>query len=750
MLNPSDNHTSTAASAGTGLDADPTDILGRTDASTAASATVAAELGLGRRQVEAVAGLLADGGTVPFISRYRKEATGSLDEVAVAAIRDRLSQLAELDKRRRAITSSLDERGLLTDDLAAALRAAPTLSTLEDLYLPYRPKRRTRATVARERGLEPLARRLFAQDPADRFDPAVAAHDYVDADLGVPTVDDALAGARDLIAEWVSEDAGARARLRALFAGRGAFHSQVARGKEAEGSKFRDYFDWEEPAGDAPSHRVLAMFRGETEGFLRVRVTVPEEEALSALEARFVRVGGAQGDQVRTAVRDGYRRLLEPSIETESRAELTVRADTEAIRVFAANLRDLLLAPPLGPKVVLAIDPGFRTGCKTVVLDAQGRLLHNETIQPHQSERLRREAGARVEALVSHFSVEAVAIGNGTAGRETEAFVRGLGLPPAVAVVMVNESGASVYSASEVARTELPDQDVTVRGAVSIGRRLQDPLAELVKIDPKSIGVGQYQHDVDQGRLRQALDDVVMSAVNSVGVEVNSASPSLLRYVSGLGPQLAANLVAHRDEHGPFASRKELKKVPRLGPRAFEQAAGFLRIRGAADPLDATAVHPESYPVVHAMARDLGATVADLLAGAELRRRIEPRRYVAGAVGLPTITDILAELEKPGRDPRDRFEAFSFAPGVTTMDDLETGQQLPGIVTNVTAFGAFVDVGVHQDGLVHVSQLADRFVRDPAEVVRVGQRVTVTVLEVDHQRRRISLSMRERSLPQDR
>jgi protein Tex len=720
------------------------------DQDNTAGRIIAAELGVRPAQVDAVARLLDEGGTVPFISRYRKEATGSLDEVAVATIRDRLAQLAELEKRRRSIVSSLAERELLTTELEAALRAAPTLSVLEDLYLPYRPKRRTRATIARERGLEPLARRLFAQEPDDRVDPNDAARAYVDADLGVPTIDDALAGGRDIIAEWVSEDAAARAELRALFARRGVLRSQMARGKESEGAKFRDYFDWQEPAAEAPSHRVLAMFRGETEGFLRVRLTVPEADAFSALEARFVRAGGAQGDQVRAAVRDGYQRLLEPSIETECRAETTVRADTEAIRVFAANLRELLLAPTLGPKVVLAIDPGFRTGCKTTVLDAQGRLLHYETIQPHQSERLRREAGDRVATLVTEFAVEAVAIGNGTAGRDTETFVRGLDLPGDVSIVMVNESGASVYSASDVARAELPDQDLTVRGAVSIGRRLQDPLAELVKIDPKSIGVGQYQHDVDQARLRHGLDDVVMSAVNSVGVEVNSASPSLLRYVSGLGPQLATNLVAYRDEHGPFASRKELQKVPRLGPRAFEQAAGFLRIRGAANPLDATAVHPESYPVVQAMAKDLAATAADLLGSAELRRRIEPQRYVSGTVGLPTITDIITELEKPGRDPRDRFEAFSFAADVTTMDDLEPGQRLPGLVTNVTAFGAFVDVGVHQDGLVHVSQLADRFVRDPAEVVRVGQRVTVTVLEVDHQRHRISLSMRERLAPPNR
>ncbi len=554
-----------------------------------------------------------------------------------------------------------------------------------------------------------------------------------------------MAGARDIIAEWVNEDAAARARLRLLFSHRGAMVSHVGRGKEEEGVKFRDYFDWQEPASTAPSHRVLAMLRGEKEGFLVLRVEPPEEEALQLLEQQFVTGRGPASEQVRLATEDSYRRLLGPSLETEARVELKRRADEEAIRVFAANVRELLLAPPLGQKAVLAVDPGFRTGCKLAALDAQGNLLEHDTIFPHQSERLRTAAGERIIQLVSEHDLEAVAVGNGTAGRETEAFLRTLDLPSSVVVVMVNESGASIYSASDAAREEFPDHDVTVRGAVSIGRRLQDPLAELVKIDPKSIGVGQYQHDVDQPSLRRALDDVVMSCVNSVGVEVNLASRQLLSYVSGLGPQLATNIVAHRIANGPFGSRAELRKVPRLGPKAFEQAAGFLRIRDASNPLDASAVHPESYPVVEAMAHDLGCTVPDLLHQPALRAQIDLNRYVTDTIGLPTLTDILAELARPGRDPRERFEAFSFAPGIEKLEDLEPGMRLPGIVTNVTKFGAFVDVGVHQDGLVHVSKLANRFVRDPAEVVKVGQRVEVSVLEVDLKRKRISLSMREPS-----
>jgi len=705
---------------------------------------IAAELAVRPAQVEAAADLLVSGATVPFIARYRKEATGSLDEVAVTAVRDRLEQLRELDRRREAIIRSLAERELLTPELEKSLGAADTLVALEDIYLPFRPKRRTRATLARERGLEPLALLLFRRQETGAEELAEAAAGLVDPETGIETEEDALAGARDIIAEWVSEDAEARAELRLLWAGEGFLESRVARGKKEEGAKYRDYFDWREPASAAPSHRVLAMFRGESEGFLTVHLRPPEERALDLLEPRFVTGDGVAAGQVREAVHDSYRRLLGPSLETEARNEAKIRADEEAIRVFAANLRELLLAPPLGEKPVLAVDPGFRTGCKVVALDAQGSLLEHTTVFPHQSERLRAEATAKVRELAERYSVRAIAVGNGTAGRETEAFLRGLGLGASIDIVMVNESGASIYSASEAAREEFPDHDVTVRGSVSIGRRLQDPLAELVKIDAKSIGVGQYQHDVDQVALRRALDDVVASCVNSVGVEVNTASSRLLAYVSGLGPQRAANIVAYREEHGPFSCRRELLEVPRLGPKAFEQAAGFLRIRGGTNPLDASAVHPESYPVVEAMAGDLDCEVADLLRDTALRGRVALERYVTHKVGLPTLTDIMAELARPGRDPRESFESFSFAPGVEKLQDLEPGMRLPGIVTNVTRFGAFVDVGVHQDGLVHVSKLADRFVRDPAEVVKVQQRVMVTVIEVDEARRRISLSMRDR------
>ncbi len=703
---------------------------------------IAGELGIAAGQVEATARLLGEGGTVPFIARYRKEATGSLDEVQITEIRDRLAQLAELDKRREAILKSLEERELLTDELAAKIAAADTLSVLEDVYLPFRPKRRTRAMVAREKGLEPLADMIFTQE-AD-LDPEAAAAAFVDAEKGVASVEEALAGARDIIAERINESEEARSRMRAFFAEKAVFQSRVVPGKEAEGSRFRDWFDWEEPAAKAPSHRILAMRRGEKEEFLFLRVTPPEAEALATLLEMFVTGVGAASEQVRLAVEDGYRRLLCPAMETEIRLATKRRADAEAIRVFAENLRQLLLAPPLGQKRLLALDPGFRTGCKLVCLDAQGKLLHHDAIFPHLSERARGEAAERVRELAAKFQVEAVAVGNGTAGRETEAFLREIGLPEAVSVVMVNESGASVYSASKIAREEFPDEDVTVRGAVSIGRRLTDPLAELVKIDPKAIGVGQYQHDVDQAALKQGLDDTVMSCVNAVGVEVNTASAALLTYVSGLGPSLAGRIVAWRDEHGPFSSREELKQVPRLGAKAFEQAAGFLRIRDGANPLDASAVHPERYGIVDRMASDLGCTLADLLANAEVRKRIDLSRYVTAEVGLPTLNDILAELARPGRDPREAFEAFRFAEGIEKIEDLQPGMKLPGIVTNLTAFGAFVDVGVHQDGLVHLSQLADRFVKTPGEVLKVRQAVEVTVLAVDLERRRISLSLKKK------
>jgi protein Tex len=705
-------------------------------------ARIAQELTLRPSQVAATAGLLAEGGTVPFIARYRKEATDSLDEVAITTIRDRLEQLAELDKRREAILSSLKERELLTEELEAKIAAAETMAVLEDIYLPFRPKRRTRAMVAREKGLEPLALAIFAQDPASGLDPFAEAEQYVSEEKGVESVGDALAGARDIIAELVSEDQAARGAMRELYQRRATIASKVVEGQEEAGAKFRDYFEWDEGLSAAPSHRILAMFRGEKEGALRLAIAPPEAEALDTLTGLFVCGESPASQQVRTAVEDSHKRLLGPSMETEVRAELKQRADSEAIRVFAENLRELLLAPPLGQKRVLALDPGFRTGCKLVCLDAQGGLIHNDTIYPHTGERKAEEAGATVLALCQRFGIEAVAIGNGTASRETESFVRGLGLPREISIVMVNESGASVYSASDVARQEFPDHDVTVRGAVSIGRRLTDPLAELVKIDPKSIGVGQYQHDVDQGLLKQGLDDVVVSCVNGVGVDVNTASPQLLTYVSGLGPTLAKNIIGFRSQNGPFVRREQLLEVPRLGPKAFEQAAGFLRIPQAANPLDASAVHPESYHIVHAMAGDAGCTVEDLVRSEALRRQIDPTRYVTETVGLPTLEDILAELAKPGRDPRRQFEHFAFAEGVEKLEHLQPGMVLPGIVTNVTQFGAFVDVGVHQDGLVHVSHLADRFVRDPGEVVKVQQQVRVTVLEVDLERNRISLSMR--------
>jgi uncharacterized protein len=708
-------------------------------------ARVASELSLKPRQVQAVAELLEGGATIPFIARYRKEATGSLDEVAITAIRMRLSQLAELDARRESILNSLQERGLLTDELRAQILQAETMTILEDIYLPYRPKRRTRATVAREKGLEPLAKLIFAQEPAT--DPMVEAGAFVDESKGVESVEAALAGAKDIIAEWVNEDQTARARTRELFQKEGAFRTKVISGKEAEGCKFEDYFDWEEPVAKAPSHRILAMRRGAHEGFLRLQVTAPEEQAVRILETLFVKGQSACSDLVREAMLDGYKRLLAPSMETEILMETKQRADQEAIRVFAENLRELLLAPPLGRKNILAIDPGFRTGCKVVCLDRQGQLKYSDVVFPTQSEKLAAADAVKLAALCQRFEVEAIAIGNGTASRETEAFIRSIGLPGSIPVVVVNESGASVYSASDVAREEFPDQDVTVRGAVSIGRRLMDPLSELVKIDPKSIGVGQYQHDVDQSLLKQGLDDVVVSCVNSVGVEVNTASKQLLQYVSGLGPQLAQNIINYRNENGPFPSRRDLKDVPRLGAKAFEQAAGFLRIRDADNPLDASAVHPESYHVVDAMAANTGCTVVDLMRDESLRRKIRLQDYVNDTTGLPTLTDIMQELAKPGRDPRRRFEVFSFAEGVRQMEDLLAGMRLPGIVTNVTAFGAFVDIGVHQDGLVHISQLADRFVKDPADVVKVHQKVMVTVLAVDLVKKRISLSLKDPSKP---
>ena len=706
------------------------------------------ELNLRPQQVMATATLLAEGGTVPFIARYRKEATGSIDEVAIQAIRDRLEQLGELDARREAILKSLTERKLLTADLQAKVDAAETMTALEDVYQPYRPKRRTRAMIAKEKGLEPLADLLFAQDP--KVDPVEAAAKFVTAasatvadDLKVPDVAAALQGARDVIAEKVNDDADARQSIRELFLTRGMLKSEVIVGKEEAGAKFKDYFQWSEPIATAPSHRILAVRRGAAEEVLFFQVRPPEEDAVHILERQFVKNASLAGDQVRTAVKDSYKRLLCLSMETETRLESKKRADAAAIDVFAQNLRQLLLASPLGQKRVLALDPGFRSGCKTVVLDAQGQLLHNDVVYPDQGAGKTMEAAHTIKQLVAKYDIEAIAIGNGTASRETEAFVRKLGLPASVMVVMVNESGASIYSASEIAREEFPDKDITVRGAVSIGRRLMDPLAELVKLDAKSIGVGQYQHDVDQDLLKKSLDDVVVSAVNAVGVEVNTASKQLLTYVSGLNATIADNIVKYRNEKGAFKRRRDLLEVPRLGDKTFEQAAGFLRIRGADNPLDASAVHPESYGIVDQMAKDLGVTVKDLTKDESLRKRIDKQKYVTEKVGIPTLTDIINELAKPGRDPREQFEAFQFAEGVNKIEDVRPGMKLPGIVTNVTAFGAFVDIGVHQDGLVHVSQLADRFVKDPNEVVKVQQRVEVTVMEVDLARKRIGLSLKK-------
>ncbi len=697
------------------------------------------ELGFHASQIEAVLNLLADGATVPFIARYRKEATGSLDEVAITAIRDRQRQLRELDDRRQAILQSLEKNGHLSRELEAKIMAADSMATLEDLYLPYRPKRRTKATIAREKGLEPLAEAIFEQKG---IDPEAEARAFVDPEKGVAAAVEALEGARHIMAEWINENEEARAALRDLFRKQAVISSRVIAGKEKEGSKFKDYFRWEEPAAAAPSHRVLAIRRGEQEDILSMSIQPPEDRALEILKQLFVRGDGPDSFQVETAAVDAYKRLMSRSLETEMRLETKQRADAEAIAVFAENLRHLLLSPPLGPKRVMALDPGFRTGCKLVCLDRQGKLLAHDTVYPHGSEAQALKAGETVKHLCDLHAIEAVAVGNGTAGRETMAFVKGLGLPSQVTVVMVDESGASIYSASEAAREEFPDLDLTVRGAVSIGRRLMDPLAELVKIDPKSIGVGQYQHDVDQQALKAALDDVVISCVNAVGVDVNRASVQLLTYVSGLGPRLARNIVAWRDENGRFENRRQLLEVPRLGPKAFEQAAGFLRIKNGDNPLDASAVHPESYPIVEAMAADLGCRVGDLLSDQTLRDQIRIERYVNEKTGLPTLRDIMEELAKPGRDPRESFEEFSFASHVNSIDDLSPGMSLPGIVTNVTRFGAFVDIGVHQDGLVHISQLADRFVKDPAEVVRVHQKVKVTVLEVDLERQRISLSMK--------
>ncbi len=694
---------------------------------------IASALGIQENQVRKTIELLDEGGTIPFISRYRKEATGSLDEVQVGQIRDLRDQYVELEKRREAILKSLKELEKLTPELEKAVRSAETLAKLEDIYLPYKPKRKTRAMAAREKGLQALADKLFEQR---MLDPEVLAAEFLE------DPEEALAGARDILAEEMMETAEAREEARQLFARKTVVKSTVAKGKQEAGIKYKDYFDWSESLAQAPSHRILALFRGENEGILNLNLAGPDQDVLDKLDRRFIKGNNACARQVELAIQDGYKRLLMPAMENEMRAEAKKRADEEAIRVFAENVRQLLLAAPLGQKRVLALDPGFRTGCKLVCLDQQGTLLDNTAVYPHTGPGQAQEAAHTITAWVKKYQVQAIAIGNGTAGRETEAFVRNLKLE-GITIIMVNESGASIYSASEAAREEFPDKDITVRGAVSIGRRLMDPLAELVKIDPKSIGVGQYQHDVDQKKLQASVDDTVISCVNSVGVELNTASKQILAYVSGLGPQLAQNIIDYRTKNGPFIKRSDLKKVARLGEKAYEQAAAFLRIRNAKNPLDASAVHPERYEIVEQMAKDLNCKVRDLLANESLRNQIPLQKYVSKDVGMPTLTDILSELAKPGRDPREQFEAFEFTEGVNEIKDLRVGMKLPGIVTNITNFGAFVDIGVHQDGLVHVSQLADKFVKDPNEIVKVAQKVMVTVTEVDEARKRIALSMKK-------
>jgi uncharacterized protein len=700
---------------------------------------IATELSIAEKQVSETLALLDEGATVPFISRYRKEVTGSLDEVQVAAIRDRAQQLRDLDKRREAILKSLTDMSKLTPELEKQINEAETMVLLEDIYLPYRPKRKTRATTAREKGLQPLADLLMEQRRADLETEAAK---YIDEEKGVKTMEEALAGARDIIAEFISEQAEVRTQMRNLFIEKGVFQSKVVEGKEQDGIKYRDYFDWSEPVKSVPSHRILAMRRGEKEEILWLDIKPAEEEAIDLLEKAFIIGNNPSADHVKQASADGYKRLLKPSMETEVRLFTKKKADEEAIRVFAENARQLLLGAPLGQKRTMAVDPGFRTGCKVVCLDEQGKLLEYTAIFPHTGAGQAKEAEKTTRYLFEKYNIEAIAIGNGTAGRETEVFIRNLNLPNA-AIVMVNESGASIYSASDVAREEFPDKDVTVRGAVSIGRRLMDPLAELVKIDPKSIGVGQYQHDVDQTKLQTSLDDTVMSCVNAVGVELNTASKQILAYVSGLGPQLAQNIVEYRDQNGAFKRRDQLKKVPRLGDKAFEQAAGFLRIHHAENPLDTSAVHPERYTLVEQMAKDLKCSVKELMSDDKLRKSIPLSRYTSDTVGLPTLNDIMAELAKPGRDPREQFEAFSFTEGVNAITDLKVGMKLPGIVTNITNFGAFVDIGVHQDGLVHLSQITNRFIKDANEILKVAQKVEVTVTEVDINRKRIALSMKE-------
>ncbi|MEE1542068.1 MAG: Tex family protein [Paludibacteraceae bacterium] len=700
-------------------------------------AIISKNLNIQERQVANTLKLLAEGATVPFISRYRKEMTGSLDEVSIQAIQEQFEKLTEIQKRKESVLKSIDEQGKLTDEIKKRVEAAWSMTEVEDIYLPFKPKRRTRAEVAREKGLEPLAKILMRQVDNDLEAKALP---FVKG--SVNDADEALKGAKDIIAEWVSENEVARDRVRKCFGRDAVIVSKVVKGKEKEAEKYRDYFDMEEPLRKCSSHRLLAMRRGEAEGFLRVSISPDEEVVLDRLVPLFVKGRTVASDFVSDAVEDSYKRLIKPSIETEFSGLSKEKADDEAIRVFSENLRQLLLAAPLGQKNVLALDPGFRTGCKLVCLDSQGNLVHNEAIYPHPPQSDAVKAAARVRQLVKDFKIEAISIGNGTASRETEQFVKGLGLKD-VQVFVVSENGASIYSASAVAREEFPDHDVTVRGAVSIGRRLMDPLAELVKIDPKSIGVGQYQHDVDQTKLKRSLDQTVVNSVNLVGVNLNTASKHLLTYISGLGPQLAKNIVEYRQQNGAFKSRKELKKVPRLGDKAFEQCAGFLRIPGAKNPLDNSAVHPESYEIVEKMAKDMNCTVSELIENKSIKKGLNLQAYVTDKVGLPTLKDIMDELEKPGRDVRQALKSFEFDPTVRSLEDVREGMVLPGIVTNVTNFGVFVDVGIKENGLVHVSQIADKFVSNPADVVALHQQVEVRVIAVDHERKRLQLSMKK-------
>lgn len=688
-------------------------------------------------QVERTIGLLNEGATIPFISRYRKEVTGGLDEVQIGAIKDQLDKLTELSKRKETILATIEEQEKLTPELRKRIEESWDSTEIEDLYLPHKPKRVTKAEIARRKGLEPLAKIVMMQNENNL---SARIKSFIKGE--VKNAEEALQGARDIIAEWINENESARNTVRNSFAHTAMITSKVIKGKEEEGAKYRDYFDFSESLNRASSHRLLALRRGEAEGILRVSISPDAESCLDRLNRRFVKGRGEVSEQVATAVDDSFKRLLKPSIETEFSNQSKAKADEEAIRVFAENLRQLLLAPPLGQKRVLGVDPGYRTGCKLVCLDAQGNLLHNEAIFPHPPQNEKGKAAAKVAQLVATYAIDAIAIGNGTASRETEQFITNIRYDRKVQVFVVSENGASIYSASKIAREEFPEYDVTVRGAVSIGRRLMDPLAELVKIDPKSIGVGQYQHDVEQNALKKSLDQTVESCVNLVGVNVNTASKHLLTYISGLGPTLAQNIVNYRAEHGPFTSRKELMKVPRMGEKAFEQSAGFLRIPDGKNPLDNSAVHPESYPIVERMAKDLKCSVADLITDKALKKKLKLTDYLTDKVGMPTLLDIMEELDKPGRDPRQTIQVFAFDPTVKTIEDLKEGQVLPGIVTNITNFGCFVDVGIKENGLVHISELADRFVSDPTQVVSIHQHVKVKVLSVDLSRKRVQLSMK--------